>query len=108
VGYNHNGLVSALASVSSHSPSVSLNAAARSLGVHPQTLSRAIRSETGLGFRRWMLLRRLETAKVLLRGDPTLTVSVVAARVGFASVQTFDRAFIRECQVRPTDWRRGG
>lgn len=50
--------------------------------------------------------RRLERGAVLLRADPTLSVSEVALACGFASLAAFSRAFKARFGMSPTQWDR--
>lgn len=66
--------------------------AAAALGVGREHLTRAMRHALGEAPAAWLRRRRLEAARQLL-GAPDATVTAVAARVGYASVAQFVRAF---------------
>ena len=104
--YYHRGLISALELALAEKPGATLHEVARRIGVHPHTLARIVRAETGLAFRDWLLQRRIQRAKQLLLAEPSSTIGGVASRVGFSTVQAFGRAFRRACGQRPSDWRR--
>ncbi|RNL85886.1 AraC family transcriptional regulator [Halostreptopolyspora alba] len=80
-----------------------LAAWAARLGVSPRTLTRAFRSETGVGFSRWLAAARVRHAIVMLaRGDE---VDEVAARVGYNSASAFGAAFRRVTGESPGRFR---
>jgi AraC family transcriptional regulator len=68
--------------------------------------SRAFRQSTGVAPHRWLLNRRVEMAKDLLR-DREASLSQVALRCGFADQSHFTRVFSRRAGVSPGAWRRG-
>lgn len=69
-------------------------ALAAELGLSPSHLRWQIRRSLGLSLGQYMLRVRLNQARMLLR-DPRLAVAQVARRCGFASPQSFSRAFRR-------------
>jgi AraC-like DNA-binding protein len=68
--------------------------------------SRAFRQSTGVAPHNWMLNRRVELAKDLLR-DRDSSLSQIALRCGFADQSHFTRVFTRRAGVSPGAWRRG-
>lgn len=68
--------------------------------------SRAFRQSMGVAPHRWLLNRRVELAKDLLR-DRKSSLSEVAMRCGFADQSHFTRVFTRWAGVSPGAWRRG-
>ena len=68
--------------------------------------SRAFRQSTGVAPHGWLLNRRVELAKDLLR-DRDASLSDVALRCGFADQSHFTRVFTRRAGVSPGAWRRG-
>jgi AraC-like DNA-binding protein len=68
--------------------------------------SRAFRRSTGVAPHSWLLNRRVELAKDLLR-DRESSLSEVALRCGFADQSHFTRVFTRRAGVSPGAWRRG-
>lgn len=61
--------------------------------------------ETGIGLREYIELGRVNAAKVLLARSK-IEVYLVAASVGYRSVETFCRAFRRQVGQAPTEWRK--
>ncbi|TDQ45642.1 AraC family transcriptional regulator [Actinorugispora endophytica] len=73
------------------------------LGVSTRTITRAFRSETGLGFSRWVATARVQHAVAMLtRGDE---IDEVAARTGYHSVSAFGVAFRRITGLSPGRFR---
>jgi AraC family transcriptional regulator len=68
--------------------------------------SRAFRQSMGVAPHSWLLNRRVELAKDLLR-DREAALSQVALRCGFADQSHFTRVFTRRAGVSPGAWRRG-
>ena len=68
--------------------------------------SRAFRQSMGVAPHRWLLNRRVELAKDLLR-DRESSLSQIALRCGFADQSHFTRVFTRRAGVSPGAWRRG-
>ena len=68
--------------------------------------SRAFRKSMGVAPHRWLLNRRVELAKDLLR-DRNSALSDIALRCGFADQSHFTRVFTRRAGVSPGAWRRG-
>jgi len=68
--------------------------------------SRAFRQSMGVAPHGWLLNRRVELAKDLLR-DRDAPLSDIALRCGFADQSHFTRVFTRRAGVSPGAWRRG-
>ena len=68
--------------------------------------SRAFRHSVGVPPHRWLLNRRVELAKDLLR-DRESSLSQIALRCGFADQSHFTRVFTRRAGASPGAWRRG-
>lgn len=67
--------------------------------------SRAFGQSMGMPPQRWLMKRRVETAKVLLR-DAELSLSEVAKRSGFADQSYLTRVFSEWVGTAPGAWRR--
>ena len=67
--------------------------------------ARAFRQSVGLSPHQWLLRRRVDQAKGLLR-DRSLSLSDVAISCGFADQSHFIRVFRRMTCVSPGAWRR--
>ena len=84
---------------------VSLADLANDCGVSVSHFSRAFRQSTGMSPHQWLLKRRVDQAKSLLR-DRTLSLSDVALSCGFADQSHFTRVFARTSGLSPGAWRR--
>jgi AraC-like DNA-binding protein len=84
---------------------VTLRQAASAAGLQPAYFSRRFRAMTGMCFAQWSTRLRIEEAKTLL-GIIDLSITAVAAAVGYSDVTTFDRAFRRVERMRPRQFRR--
>jgi AraC family transcriptional regulator len=84
---------------------VGLEALAQECGLSVSHFSRAFRHSTGAPPHQWLLERRVDVAKPLLR-DRQLALSEVALACGFADQSHFTRIFTRLVGVSPGAWRR--
>jgi len=84
---------------------VGLKALAQECGLSVSHFSRAFRHSTGAPPHQWLLERRVDVAKPLLR-DRQLPLSEVALACGFADQSHFTRIFTRFVGVSPGAWRR--
>ncbi len=75
------------------------------VGLSPAHFSRAFKQSTGLPPFTWLLHRRIDVARTLLR-DPTLSLAQIALAVGFAGQSQFTTAFRRVVGATPGVWRR--
>jgi AraC family transcriptional regulator len=71
-----------------------------------ESFSRAFKQSTGIPPHQWLLDRRVETAKDLLRRS-CLSLTDIALTCGFSDQSHFTRVFVRACGVSPGVWRRG-
>jgi AraC-like DNA-binding protein len=85
---------------------VALADIARECRLSVSHFSRAFRHSMGVAPHRWLLNRRVELAKDLLR-DRESSLSEIALRCGFADQSHFTRVFTRRAGVSPGSWRRG-
>ena len=69
-------------------------------GVSVSHFSRAFRQSTGLSPHQWLLKRRVDQAKSLLR-DRTLSLSDVALSCGFGDQSHFTRVFTKLTGITP-------
>jgi AraC-like DNA-binding protein len=83
---------------------LTLERVARATGYSVPTLSRTFQRVVGMSFLGYVVARRLEHARELLR-TTDLTVERVAARSGFGSVQHFCRTFRRDQGRTPSEYR---
>jgi transcriptional regulator GlxA family with amidase domain len=75
------------------------------IGVSPRHLSRLFRDEVGVTPASWVEAARVCAARLLLE-EGNLAPKQVAAECGFASIDTFRRAFMRVVGVTPADYRK--
>jgi AraC-like DNA-binding protein len=85
---------------------VSLTEVARECGLSISHFSRAFRQSTGMAPHRWLIQRRVEAAKELLRDASSLTLLDIALRCGFANQSHFTRTFAGVVGSSPGSWRR--
>jgi AraC family transcriptional regulator len=71
----------------------------------PYHFARRFKESTGLSPHRYIIARRIEWAKQLLRDDEELTLAQVAVRVGFWDQGHFTRHFKRLVGVTPGRFR---
>lgn len=83
--------------------SISIDELAKSLGYHRTHLSRLFKQRTGLSPGQYLLRIRMEKAKTLL-GRP-LSITEVAASVGYSDPLYFSRQFHKWTGESPTDYR---
>lgn len=84
---------------------VALASLAKECGLSISHFSRAFRQTTGLAPHQWLLQRRVEEAKQILR-DRDRALSEVALACGFADQSHFTRVFSRAVGTSPGAWRR--
>ena len=89
----------------SYSEPLDLEALARTAHVSPRHFSRSFRSTFGETPHQYLLTRRLERARHLLR-TTDLSVAGICLEVGFTSVGSFTTTFRRRVGVSPTEYRR--
>jgi AraC family transcriptional regulator of adaptative response / DNA-3-methyladenine glycosylase II len=77
------------------------------LGISGRHLRRIFESQFGISPLQYLQTRRLLTAKQLLTDTP-LAISRVADMSGFASVRSFNAAFVKHYNMNPTQLRRTG
>jgi AraC-like DNA-binding protein len=82
-----------------------LSQLAEECGLSTRHFARAFRQTTGVPPHRWLLGRRVDRAKDLLR-DPALSLAEVALACGFADQSHFTRMFTTVVGVTPGLWRR--
>lgn len=83
---------------------IHLSDAAKELGYHEKYLSSSIHSLTGMNFRTFLALYRIDCAKKLLLNSGQ-TISEVAAQCGFTSINTFNRMFLKIENVTPSQFK---
>lgn len=86
--------------------SVSLEEAAREIGVTPQYLSRIFKIDTAKSFKEYHKNLRMEEAKRLLRED-RLSVREISDMLGFNDYNYFIRTFKKTIGCTPTEYKGG-
>jgi AraC-like DNA-binding protein len=85
---------------------VSLAFLGKECGMSPNHFARAFRQSTGIPPHRWLLLRRVEFAKIMLeRGE--MTASEIASATGFADQSHLIRVFSQIVGATPKVWKAG-
>ncbi|MDO4321091.1 MAG: AraC family transcriptional regulator [Lachnospiraceae bacterium] len=84
---------------------ITLAQAADDLGISPFRLSRICNQEIGIGFNAYLKFIRITSAKRRLAFSDS-SISEIAARCGFESLRTFNRAFSEETGTTPRNFRK--
>jgi transcriptional regulator GlxA family with amidase domain len=82
-----------------------LDEAAKIAGLAPTYFSKCFRNRVGITFAEWSSRLRIAEAKALLQ-IADLSITAIAAAVGYADVTTFDRVFRRIEGTCPREHRR--
>lgn len=88
-------------------PMARLAAVAKACGVSTPTLARAVRTESGLTYRRWQQQLARDAAERLLRDSPPCSIKEVSATLGFAHPRSFARWLKRQTGRTPSTFRGG-
>ncbi len=81
---------------------ISLTDVANHVSVSPEHFSRLFKKETGLGFRQYLNLLRLQKAEHLLKQSNNMTVAKIATECGFSDSNYFSVAFKKMYGISPT------
>ena len=87
------------------SPEMSVNLLAAEFGVHRSLVSHIIKNMTGETFTDYVMSLRFQEAKSLLRTS-NMTLTSVAAAVGYENYTSFKRAFMACENISPADYRK--
>lgn len=82
---------------------LSSTAMAERIGLNKDYFSRAFKDVTGINYVKWLNATRVEKAVSLL-SDDTLTLTEIAMLSGFKSIPTFNRVFMQEKGVPPSQY----
>lgn len=85
-------------------PISAMSDVAADIGVTPEALSDHFLKVCRKPFSKWRKERRIAYAKRLLRRNPGLPLSEVAAAVGISDRSDFRRQFEEVCGVSPSQW----
>ncbi len=104
----HNTLHQAIEYISAHfKEDVLLCDLAKKLGCHEKYLSSALHSLTGINFRKFLALYRIDYAKKLLKKPSSnLRIADIAMECGFSSINTFNRMFAVIVGLTPTEYKK--
>lgn len=83
----------------------SLDDVAKQFGCSYAYLSRYFKKQTGVGFHTYLADYRIGKACYLLT-NTDLPITIISEAVGFDSIRTFNRDFMRNMKVSPTNYRR--
>ena len=84
---------------------IHLSDVSRNLGYHEKYLSSAIRSLTGVNFRTFLAMYRVNYAKNLIVNNQG-SFSEIADKCGFSSINTFNRMFLKITGVTPSKFKK--
>lgn len=103
----HEGLYRAVIYIlENYADSISLGDLARIAHVSPSYLSFLFRKEVKASFKEVQRSIRIQKAKELLGDEALLSISEIAARVGYSDLSYFERSFRGHVGMRPRDYRR--
>ncbi|WP_201318318.1 helix-turn-helix domain-containing protein [Paenibacillus sp. EPM92] len=89
----------------SRDPNLSLESIADVVGVHPVTLSRIFKQQTGMNFVRYLVRSRLQHAQsLLLKTDKK--INEISEEVGYVDYRYFRTLFKKEFGCTPSEYRR--
>ncbi|MGZ3772667.1 MAG: AraC family transcriptional regulator [Pseudobdellovibrionaceae bacterium] len=83
---------------------ISVSAIARQSGLSQRNLSRLFMQETGLTPKDYVILKRMDKAKVLLK-ETKLTITDISLEVGYNSLSKFIETFRKIEGILPSDFR---
>ena len=83
----------------------SISDLARESGLSASYFAEAFKRTTGISPHQWLLKRRVERAKAMLR-DTDSSLATISSKCGFFDQSHFSRVFIRFEGSAPGDWRR--
>jgi len=81
---------------------LTLESAARALGISTSHLSHFFSERLHTNFRRFINAIRIEKARLLMR-DPNLTLTEICGNCGYNNMRTFRRAFLQEIGCLPSE-----
>ncbi|MGN8769536.1 response regulator transcription factor [Paenibacillus barengoltzii] len=86
-------------------PNVSLEWIAEEVNVHPVTLSRIFKQQTGMNFVKYLTQKRLRMARTLLL-ETNKKINEIAEEVGYADYPYFRSKFKKEFGLSPSEFRK--
>ena len=85
---------------------ITLAKLARMFGYNEKYLSHALHTLTGIHFRQFLTVYRINHAKRLLESQINDSIAEVAMKSGFSAMNTFQRAFKAMCGITPSEYKR--
>lgn len=83
---------------------LTLEQAARAVGVHPVTASKTFTKQTGFGFSYCLQYIRCTHAARLIK-TKSMSLSEIAFEAGFGCIRSFNRAFVKVYGATPTEYK---
>ena len=74
--------------------------------ISPGYVSKIFKEYTGMGFKQYLTLYRINIAKKILEDDYTVKVKDVANMVGYENVNSFIRTFTKQENISPDAYRK--
>ncbi|MEY3451553.1 MAG: hypothetical protein RL711_1379 [Bacteroidota bacterium] len=75
------------------------------IGIHERKISQIVKTNTGLLFKQYLNILRIEEAKILLKTS-TLAIAEIGYQVGYGNVSHFNRVFKEIVHCSPNDYRK--
>ncbi|KQX62996.1 response regulator [Paenibacillus sp. Root444D2] len=85
---------------------ITLQSVADELSIHPVSLSKLFKKETGQNFLDYLTEIRIEQAKRMLR-DTNLKIYEIAEKIGYQEIQYFGKLFKKRTNMTPKEFRYG-
>ena len=99
------GFICAVQTYLETAQSLRLQNTAAQFGYAPEHLSRRFHAETGISYRNWCEMIRLQRASMLLR-EEAARITDIAGRLGYSDESSFIRAFRRTYGITPYAYRK--
>lgn len=77
------------------------------IGIHERKISQIIKNKTGLTFKQYLNILRIEEAKVLLK-TTSFPIAEIGLKVGYGNSSHFNRVFKEMMNCSPNDFRKEG
>lgn len=84
---------------------LSLNSMAKYVCLSSAYFSTLFKAETGCGFAKYLQKLRVEEAKKLLK-NTKMRIGDIALAVGYRDIKSFNKIFVNETQVKPSEYRK--
>ena len=93
--------------ISSHyTESITLSGVAKLFGYNEKYLSHALHDLTGIHFTQLLAFYRINRAKELLESKSADTITAIAEKSGFLSINTFNRSFKERTGLTPSEYKK--